>query len=165
MDPIRCPTSINHIAISVSDLEKGLKWYQEVMGFTIVRGPVELKSDDILVGRALKNIFGPKFKKLKIVWMSSANNIGVEIFQFIQPKQLVKKKKIEYWSGGVIHVSVTERNVEDLLSQVTKNGGKQISKIWELDPKKHHKLVFCTDPFGNMIEIYSHSFEQFHANL
>jgi predicted enzyme related to lactoylglutathione lyase len=99
------------------------------------------------------------------VWMSSANNIGVEIFQFIQPKQLIKKKQIEYWSGGVIHIAVTERNIEDLLSRVTKTGGKQISKIWELDPKKHHKLVFCSDPFGNIIEIYSHSFEQFHANL
>ena len=89
MDSIRSSISINHIAISVPDLEKGLKWYQEVMGFTIVRGPVELTSDDIQVGKALKNIFGSKFKKLRIVWMSSANNIGVEIFQFIQPKQLI----------------------------------------------------------------------------
>jgi catechol 2,3-dioxygenase-like lactoylglutathione lyase family enzyme len=163
MAPIRSSISINHIAISVPDVEKGLKWYQ-VMGFTI-RGPVELTSDNIQVGKALNNIFGSKFKKLRIVWMSSANNIGVEIFQFIQPKQLIKKKQIEYWSGGVIHIAVTERNIEDLLSRVTKTGGKQISKIWELDPKKHHKLVFCSDPFGNIIEIYSHSFEQLHANL
>jgi catechol 2,3-dioxygenase-like lactoylglutathione lyase family enzyme len=165
MAPIPSSISINHIAISVPDVEKGLKWYQEVMGFTIVRGPVELTSDNIQVGKALNNIFGSKFKKLRIVWMSSANNIGVEIFQFIQPKQLIKKKQIEYWSGGVIHIAVTERNIEDLLSRVAKTGGKQISKIWELDPKKHHKLVFCSDPFGNIIEIYSHSFEQFHANL
>ena len=165
MAPIPSSISINHIAISVPDVKKGMKWYQEVMGFTIVRGPVELTSDNIQVGKALNNIFGSKFKKLRIVWMSSANNIGVEIFQFIQPKQLIKKKQIEYWSGGVIHIAVTERNIEDLLSRVTKTGGKQISKIWELDPKKHHKLVFCSDPFGNIIEIYSHSFEQFHANL
>lgn len=165
MAPIPSSISINHIAISVPDVKKGLKWYQEVMGFTIVRGPVELTSDNIQVGKALNNIFGSKFKKLRIVWMSSANNIGVEIFQFIQPKQLIKKKQIEYWSGGVIHIAVTERNIEDLLSRVIKTGGKQINKIWELDPKKHHKLVFCSDPFGNIIEIYSHSFEQFHANL
>ena len=165
MDPIRSSISINHIAISVPDLEKGLKWYQEVMGFTIVRGPVELTSDNIQVGKALKNIFGSKFKKLRIVWMSSANNIGVEIFQFIQPKQHIEKKQIEYWSGGIIHIAVTERNIEDLLSKVTKTGGKQISKLWELDPIKHHKLVFCSDPFGNIIEIYSHSFEKFKDNM
>lgn len=165
MAPIHSSISINHIAISVPDLKKGLKWYQEVMGFTIVRGPVELTSDDIQVGKVLNSIFGSKFKKLRIVWMSSTNSVGVEIFQFIQPKQFVKKKQIEYWRGGVIHIAVTERNIEDLLYKVTKTGGKQISKIWELDRKKHHKLVFCSDPFGNIIEIYSHSFEQFHANL
>ena len=165
MDSIRSSISINHIAISVPDLEKGLKWYQEVMGFTIVRGPVELTSDDIQVGKALKNIFGSKFKKLRIVWMSSANNIGVEIFQFIQPKQLNEKKQVEYWSGGVIHIAVTERNIDIYCLRLPKLEENKLVKLWELDPKKHHKLVFCSDPFGNIIEIYSHSFEQFHANL
>ena len=37
MRPIHSPKTINHIAISVPDLEKGMKWYQEVMGFTVVR--------------------------------------------------------------------------------------------------------------------------------
>lgn len=156
--------SINHIAISVPDLEKAINWYQEVMGFTIVRGPAKLTFDDIQVGKALKNIFGSQFKSLRIVWMSSANNVGIELFQFIQPEQLPRKKQLEYWEGGVIHIAITERNIEDLLSKVTKSGGKQISDIWELDPIKHHKLAFCSDPFGNVIEIYSHSYEQFHAN-
>lgn len=156
--------SINHIAISVPNLEKGIDWYQEVMGFTIVRGPAELTSNDIYIGKALKNIFGSPFKRLRIAWMSSANNVGIELFQFIQPEQLAQKKQVEYWEGGIIHIAVTERNIEELLSKVIKSGGKQISDIWELDPVKHHKLVFCSDPFGNIIEIYSHSFEQFHAN-
>ena len=156
--------SINHIAISVPNLEKGINWYQEVMGFTIVRGPTKLTYDDIQVGKALENIFGSQFKSLRIVWMSSANNVGIELFQFMQPVQLARKKQVEYWEGGVIHIAVTERNIENLLSKVTRSGGTQISDIWELDSIKHHKLVFCSDPFGNVIEIYSHSFEQFHAN-
>lgn len=164
MDSNHTPVAINHIAISVPDLEKGIHWYQDVMGFIVIRGPTELTSNDIQVGKALQNIFGPQFKRLRIVWMSSMNNIGIELFQFMEPEQLTVKTQVEYWHGGVIHIAITEKNIESLLAKVTKNGGKQISNIWELDPKKHHKLVFCTDPFGNMIEIYSHSFEQFHAN-
>src|SRR6185503_2249107 len=164
MDSNISPAPINHIAISVPDLDKGIHWYQEVMGFVVVRGPAELPSNDIQIGKALQNIFGLYFKRLKIVWMSSANNIGIELFQFMEPEQLIEHKRVEYWHGGVIHIAFTERNIESLLEKVTKNGGKQVSDIWELDPKKHHKLVFCTDPFGNIIEIYSHSFEQFHAN-
>jgi catechol 2,3-dioxygenase-like lactoylglutathione lyase family enzyme len=69
MDPIHSPRTINHIAISVPDLETALKWYQE-MGFTIIRGPAKLTAADPQIGNALKNIFGPEFKKLRIVWMS-----------------------------------------------------------------------------------------------
>ena len=158
------PAPINHIAISVPDLEKGIQWYEQVMGFAVVRGPAELTSNDIQIGKVLQNIFGTRFNRLRIVWMSSVNNIGIELFQFMEPEQLIENKQVEYWHGGVIHIAITEKNIESLLEKVTKNGGKQISSIWELDPTKHHKLVFCTDPFGNIIEIYSHSFEQFHAN-
>jgi len=165
MDPIHSPKTINHIAISVPDLERALKWYQEVMGFTIIRGPTELAADDTQIGNALENIFGSKFKKLQIVWMSSANNVGFEIFQFIEPKQVTENRKIEYWSGGVIHIAVTERNIEGLVKKVNETGGRQLTKIWELSPNKPYKLVFCSDPFGNIIEIYSHSFEEFHANM
>jgi hypothetical protein len=83
------------------------------MGFTIIRGPTELAADDIHIGNALENIFGSKFKKLQIVRMS-ANNVGFEIFQFIERKQVTENRKIEYWSGGVIHIAVTERNIEGL---------------------------------------------------
>jgi len=165
MDPIHTPKTINHIAISVPDVERALKWYQEVMGFTIIRGPTELAADDTQIGNALQNIFGSKFKKLRIVWLSSSNNIGFEIFQFIEPKQVIENKQSEYWRGGVIHISFTEPNIEDLIKKVCGTGGRQLSKVWELNSEKHHKLVFCADPFGNIIEIYSHSFEQFHANM
>jgi len=165
MCPIHPPKIINHIAISVPDLEEGMKWYQEVMGFTVVRGPAELDINDTWIGNVLRNIFGSKFRRLRIVWMSSGNNIGFEIFQFIEPKQVIKNQQIKYWAGGIIHVAITERNIEDLTKRIVETGGRQLSDICELNPKKHHKLVFCSDPFGNIIEIYSHSFEQFHANM
>ncbi|HZO11131.1 MAG TPA: VOC family protein [Nitrososphaeraceae archaeon] len=165
MDPIHSPKTINHIAISVPDVERALKWYQKVMGFTVLRGPTELATDDKQIGNALQNIFGSKFKKLRIVWMSSANNVGFEIFQFIEPKQVAENRQIEYWSGGVIHIAVTERDIEGFVKKVTETGGRQLTKIWKLNPTKPYKLVFCSDPFGNIIEIYSHSFEQFHANM
>jgi len=159
------PRVINHIAISVPDLDKALTWYQEVLGFTIVRGPTELTADDPNVGNALQDIFGSQFKKLRIVWLASSNNIAFEIIQFIEPKQGTENDQSQYWNGGIIHFSITEPNIEDLVKKVSETGGKQLSKIWEINTEKHHKIAFCADPFGNMIEIYSHSFEQFHANV
>ena len=63
MDSDQSTASINHIAISVPNLEKGINWYQEVMGFIVIRGPTELTSSDIQVGKALQNIFGSGYKR------------------------------------------------------------------------------------------------------
>jgi catechol 2,3-dioxygenase-like lactoylglutathione lyase family enzyme len=158
------PKAINHIAISVPDLDKALNWYQ-VLGFIVVRGPTELNADDPKIGNMVKDIFGADFKRLKLVWMSSSNNIGFEIFQFIDPKSVKDNKQIQYMKNGVIHISITEPNLEDLARKISETGGRPLSKIWELNQEKHHNVVFCEDPFGTIIEIYSHSFEQFHANM
>ena len=44
------------------------------------------------------------------------------------------------------------------------SGGKRRTDIMELVPGSGKKICFCEDPFGNVIEIYSHSYEQFWAN-
>jgi hypothetical protein len=82
----------------------------------------------------------------------------------LNPNKGQKMIKVN-WIGGIIHFSITEPNIEDLVKKVSETGGKQLSKIWEINPEKHHKIAFCADPFGNTIEIYSYSFEEFHANV
>jgi hypothetical protein len=49
--------------------------------------------------------------------------------------------------------------IEELCKKISENEGKQHSKIWELVPNKGYKIVFCEDPFGNVIEIYTHGYE------
>jgi len=43
---------------------------------------VEFVADDSLMGKAVKDIHGPNLKKMRIVWLSSANQIGFEIFEY-----------------------------------------------------------------------------------
>ena len=64
------PKMINHVAVSEPNLEQALKWYEEVLGFTMVRGPVEFVADDSLTGRALKDIHGLALKKMRMAWLS-----------------------------------------------------------------------------------------------
>ena len=40
------PRTINHIAVSVSNLEKAIKWYQDILGFTLIKQPIEFVADD-----------------------------------------------------------------------------------------------------------------------
>jgi catechol 2,3-dioxygenase-like lactoylglutathione lyase family enzyme len=154
------PKALNHIGISVPDLDKAIKWYKEIFGFDVVRGPVEFVADESLTGMALKDIHGPNFKKMRVVWLSSGNQIGFEIFEYIDPRAERRiDDNFEYWRSGFFHICITDPNIEELCKKISESGGKQRTKIWEIVPDKSYKIVFCEDPFGNIIEIYTHSYE------
>jgi len=144
----------------VPDLDLAVNWYKEVFGFTVVREPIEFVPDDTLKGMAVKDIHGPSLKKVRMVWLSSANQVGFEIFEYIEPKAERRTDNFEYWKSGFIHICITDPDIEGLCKKISETGGKQRSKVWEIVPDKGYKIAFCEDPFGNIIEIYSHSYEQ-----
>jgi catechol 2,3-dioxygenase-like lactoylglutathione lyase family enzyme len=160
-----CPKIINHIAISVPDLDRAIKWYKEVFGFYLIAGPVEIIADDSLIGRAVKDIHGPDLEKMRTAWLSSGNQVGFEIFEYVDPKAQRRQKNFEYWKSGFTHICITDPNIEDLCKKISETGGRQRSNLWEIVPRKGYKIVFCEDPFGNIIEIYSNSYEQIIISL
>ena len=80
------PEDDKYIALSVTNLHKAVKCYQEVFGFGVINGPIEIVIDDSPLGMVLKDIHVPNLKKMRIVWLSSGNQVGFEIFGFIDPK-------------------------------------------------------------------------------
>jgi catechol 2,3-dioxygenase-like lactoylglutathione lyase family enzyme len=54
------PRTINHVAISVSNIEEAIKWYQDILGFTLIKGPIKIIGDDSLTGMAVKDFHRPK---------------------------------------------------------------------------------------------------------
>lgn len=154
------PRTINHIAVSVTDLDKAVKWYKEVFGFTVVNGPIEFEADDSSLGIAARDIHGPNFRKMRMAWLSSGNQVGFEMFEYIEPKTERRIDNFEYWKSGFFHICVTDPNIEELCKRISDSGGRQRSRIWDVDPDKGYKIAFCEDPFGNVIEIYTHSYEQ-----
>jgi hypothetical protein len=79
-------------------LIKAVNWYQEVLGFTVINGPVEFEADDSSLGMVVKDIHGPNFKKMRMVWLNSGNQVGIEIFEFLDPKAEKRiNDNFEYW--------------------------------------------------------------------
>jgi hypothetical protein len=101
-----------------------VKWYMEVLGFTAVKQAVEIETDDSLKGRAIKDIHGPKIKKMRMAWLSTANQIGFEIIEYVQPKAERRMDNFEYWKTGIIHICITDPNIEDLCKRITECGGE-----------------------------------------
>ncbi|HJY09734.1 MAG TPA: VOC family protein [Nitrososphaeraceae archaeon] len=94
-------------------------------------------------------------------------NAGLTTFDsmFGDPKAERRIDNFEYWKSGSFHICVTDPNIEELWKRISDSGGKQRSRIWDVVPDKGYKIAFCEDPFGNVIEIYTHSYEQTVASI
>ena len=155
--------AVNHIAISVTDIKLAMSWYRDVMGMTVLADPAEVSAgenaSDPHLAEIVREVFGPRLGKFMICHMSSANGTGIELFQFMAPEGTRREDNFEYWKTGFFHLAVTDPDVEGLASRIVSSGGKRRTRVFELAPGR--RICFCEDPFGNVIEIYSHSYEQF----
>ncbi|MCY6382801.1 VOC family protein [Hoeflea prorocentri] len=153
------PVAINHVGAVVDDIEAAIKWYQDVMGFGLVGGPYDLTSEGAM-GAQTRNILGQSLNHLRIAHMAAANGVGLELFEPVDPPIERRDEVIEYWRHGYFHICVTDPDVEDLVARIVETGGKQLSDFWqERPPKKEFRMCYCADPFGNVVEVYSHQYE------
>ena len=161
------PRSFNHIGVGVSDLDQAINWYREVFGFTLLREPFEVSAGDgSYSGRQAANVLGSQFRHMRMAHLSSANGVGIELFQLLDPPHERRTPSLEFWKNGFFHICVTDRDVETAVARIVENGGKQLSGIWAVEPQsKGHKICYCEDIFGNIIEIYSHNYEQMYGGI
>ena len=159
------PRAITHVGFTVTDIEKAIRWYQDIFGFRLLAGPVELVADDSHFGLIARDIFGAQFRRGRLAQLTGSNGVCIELFQFSDPPSVTRKENFEYWKAGIFHFTIVEPAIEDLVHRIADTGGKLRSQVWTLFPDKPYKIAYCEDPFGNIIEIYTHSTEQTWSNL
>ena len=152
------PRTFSHIGLSVTNLEQAVEFYSSVLGWYVIMPPTEIVADDSAIGVMCTDVFGEGWGSFRIAHMATGDKIGVEVFQF---KNAMKpENNFEYWKTGVFHFCVQDPDVEGLAKKIVENGGKQRMPAREYYPgEKPYKMVYCEDLFGNLIEIYSHSYE------
>jgi catechol 2,3-dioxygenase-like lactoylglutathione lyase family enzyme len=163
--PTLYPRAITHIGITVPDMETAIAWYGEILGFQLLAGPLDLVGDDSHFGALARDIFGDQFRSGKLAQLTSGNGVCIELFSFSDPAGTKPENNFEYWKSGLMHFTVIEPEVEALAKRIAASGGKIRSKVWTMFPGKPYQICYCEDPFGNIVEIYSHSTEQAWSNL
>lgn len=152
------PRTFSHIGISVTDLDRAIEFYTKVLGWYLIMPPTEIVSDDSAIGVMCDDVFGKGWERFRIAHLSTGDRVGVELFEFQNAEK--PENNFEYWKTGVFHFCVQDPDVEGLAKKIVKHGGKQRMPIREYYPgEKPYRMVYCEDPFGNIIEIYSHSYE------
>lgn len=153
------PKSFSHVGLSVPDIDKAVKFYTEVMGWYTIVAPTKIVEDDSPVGQMCTEIFGKGWSHLHIAHLSTADRVGVELFQF--KNQEDPEDNFEYWKTGIFHFCVQDPNLEELVESIIAAGGKKrMEKPRYYYPgEKPYRMIYMEDPFGNIVEIYSHSYE------
>jgi len=154
---------VNHVAISVPNLEEAIKFYTEIMGFRRLRGSRPILRKETPDATIFK-VYGDALSEVEIAFLASGNGVGIELFEFKDPKYRghPDKPKFDFNRGGVFHFAVTAPEPDKLCEKMVAAGGRRMGETVSL--YDGDKALYCQDPWGTVIEVLSCSFEQLSAN-
>lgn len=156
----RTPT-IAHVGVSVPDSDLAIAWYTKVLGFELLSGPVEV---DVTVDEGwaapVRDIHGPTIGRLRLTQLTGANGSGVELLEYLEPR-FTPTDGWDFTRAGTTHLNIVDPDVEGLVDRVERAGGRRrTSQVWPLAPDSNFRFAFVEDPWGTVIEVYSHTPER-----
>ena len=160
---------VNHIAIAVESVDKASEWYGKHLGFRRIRNDRTTDRCCDSPDSPIFRIYGDKLNKVKVAWLSTGNGVGFEIFEFIDPPtksaaEINKDWSLEnqYQRGGYFHLGVTAPDPDAVAREAVKDGAVQIGET--ITMYDGEKALYLKDPWGNVVEVLSCSFEQLMGN-
>lgn len=154
----------NHVGIGVADIERAVAFYVSVFGCRVVREPFTVRSTDRRGEQPVDVLKPPLFKHMIMAHLATIDEVGIELFQLIDPPHEPREPQLEYWKSGVFHISFTAAALDDKLAALIAAGGVQLSRIWiNDDADVSKKMVYCADPWGTIIELYTHDYVEMYS--
>jgi catechol 2,3-dioxygenase-like lactoylglutathione lyase family enzyme len=147
-------TAVTHVGVTVTDLNEAVRWYGDVLGLEPLGPAIEVRAGEGHGGAVAADVFGRRFGRFRQAHLTSANGVALELFEFAEPA--VRQ--------GIFHVCLTAPGIERMAERIAASGGRRMSRVWEIFPGEPYRTCYCQDPFGNVIELYSHSHERTYAN-
>jgi catechol 2,3-dioxygenase-like lactoylglutathione lyase family enzyme len=148
---------LNHVGLSVPDLDAALVWYQQVLGFRLLTPPVEMRAEDPGLGSALEAMLGSGVRRFRMAHLSMGNGVGLQVFQFLDPGARRYADADAPWKGGFTHICLTASDIEGLAREIERRGGTS-SAVFRAIPGRPYAAAYCRDPWGNVVELNSHGY-------
>jgi catechol 2,3-dioxygenase-like lactoylglutathione lyase family enzyme len=157
------PLAFNHVGLTVPDVFAAIDWYDAVFGFRLIMGP-RLLQPAVAATHETPSVFGANFQRAYQAHLLSANGVGLELFQFVEPEVEPAEDVMHYWRRGIFHICLTDPDVAGRTEKIRAHGGKQRCPVFGFVPGRPFELVYCEDPWGTIIELMSHSYAEVFGN-
>ncbi|QIR15382.1 VOC family protein [Shewanella aestuarii] len=156
---------MSHVGIMVGDMDKAVEFYTKALGLEIVMGKSAVTEEkESAIGRMCIAVFGEGFKGFNIAHLVTSDGIGFELFEM---KDRQERHHVDFSRIGIFHYCLETKDFEGVIERVEQFGGKvrmDIMRYHPEDDSKPYKMVYLEDPFGNLFELYSHSYSETYSS-
>ena len=138
--------NLRHVGVTVSDLSKSLSFYQDVLGFTILK---EMEES----GEQLDNFSGLKGVRVTTVKLQDSSEGIIELLHYrSHPKSNEANLKQDITFVGCSHFAITVQDLSQVYTKLLKNDVDVLCEP-QYSPDGKVVLTFCKDPDGTLIEL------------
>lgn len=156
---------MNHIGIMVGDMTQAVEFYTKVLGLRIVMNNTKvIEERKSAIGKMCIAVFGQGFKCFNIAHLVTTDGIGVELFEM---KNRDERHDLNFSRLGIFHFCLQTDDFKTVMQKTEELGGKvrmDVMRYHPDDDDKPAKMVYLEDPFGNLFELYSHTYEETYAS-
>ena len=159
----RTPLALNHVGITVPDIFAAIDWYCELFGCTHIMGP-RLMAAGEKANSETGQVLGAAFRSMLQAHLLTANGVGLELFEPLDPPPCAPQEAIAYRTPGPWHFALQHPDVDGVVERIAACGGRRHSDTHVLVPGRPWRLAYARDPWWTTIEIVSHSYAEVFAN-
>ena len=138
--------SADHTGITVSDLERSLAFWRDVLGF-------ELSHTAHQKGALAQEITGVEGAEIKLAVLKAPGGHKIELLEYVAPADR-KRANLRPCDVGSVHVALLVDDLDAILARVAACGWMTAGKpqTLKLGPNAGKRVVYVRDPDGTTIE-------------
>ena len=136
----------DHAGITVSNLERSLEFWQNVLGF-------EFSHRAHQTSEMASEITGVAGAELKLAVVKAPGGHKIELLEYLAPADR-KKVDVRPCDVGSVHIAFTVDNLDAVLQKIAASGWKAAGKPQTLKsgPNAGKRVIYVRDPDGTTIE-------------
>jgi catechol 2,3-dioxygenase-like lactoylglutathione lyase family enzyme len=136
---------LTHIGICVSDWERSLRFYRDVLGFTYV-------SELQVAGEPSNTLLQLDDVELRAIYLER-DGTRIELLHYASPGHRGDASPRPMNQLGLTHLSLRVDNLATTLDELKKAGVRILAKTHIDIPAFEAAAIFITDPDGTLIEL------------
>ena len=137
----------DHTGITVSNLERSLEFWQNVLGF-------EFSHRAHQTSEMASEITGVPSAEIKLAVVKAPGGHKIELLEYLAPADRKKDVNLRPCDVGHVHVALTVENLDAILENIAASGWKAAGKPQTLKsgPNAGKRVIYVRDPDGTTIE-------------